>query len=47
MTVSIDANGSAIESGDSVTWASGDNTVVIVVSNGVDSKTYTVTVTAP
>lgn len=47
LTVSIDANGSAIESGDSVTWAQGDNTVVIVVSNGVDSKTYTVTVTAP
>ena len=47
LTVTIEANGSAIDSGDSVTWASGDNTVVIEVSNGVDSKTYTVTVTAP
>ena len=47
VTVSIEANGSAIDSGDSVTWAQGDNTVVIVASNGVDSKTYTVTVTAP
>lgn len=46
VTVTIEANGTAIESGDSVTWENGDNTVEITASNGVDSKTYTVTVSA-
>lgn len=46
VTVSIEANSVAIDSGDEVTWTSGDNTVTITATNGVDTKTYTVTVTA-
>ena len=44
-TATITANGTAIDSGDSVTWHTGTNTVVIVVVEGSVSKTYTVTVT--
>lgn len=44
--VTIEANSVEIASGDEVTWVSGDNTVTIKATNGVDSKTYTVTVTA-
>lgn len=46
VTVTIEANSVEIESGDEVTWASGDNTVTITATNGVDTKTYTVTVSA-
>lgn len=46
VTVTIEANGTAIDSGDEVTWTPGDNTVTITASNGVDTKTYTVTVSA-
>lgn len=34
-----------IESGSAVTWAEGENIVTIVVTNGGNAKTYTVTVT--
>lgn len=44
--VTIEANSVEIASGDAVTWVSGDNTVTITATNGVDTKTYTVTVTA-
>lgn len=44
--VSILVNGTAIESGDSATWTSGANTVIIVVSNGTATPTtYMVSVT--
>ena len=46
VTVEITANGTPIEDGDAVTWENGDNTVVITATNGVDTKVYTVTVTA-
>ena len=46
VTVEITANGTPIEDGDAVTWENGDNTVVITATNGVDTKDYTVTVTA-
>ena len=44
--VTIEANGVEIASGDEVTWVPGDNTVTITATNGVDTKTYAVTVTA-
>lgn len=46
VTVSIKANGTAIDDGDAVTWETGDNTVEITATNGVDTKVYTVTVSA-
>ncbi len=46
VTVTIEANSVEIASGDEVAWSSGDNTVTITASNGVDTKTYTVTVSA-
>ena len=44
-TAAITVNGSAITSGSSAAWQSGTNSVVIVVTEGAASKTYTVTVT--
>lgn len=44
-TVSIDVDGTAIDSGDSATWDDGDNIVTVTVSKGGQSKVYTVTVT--
>ena len=44
-SVAITVNDTAIESGDSVTWETGENTVVAVVTRGTASRTYTVTVT--
>lgn len=44
-TVSITANGTAVTSGSAATWSAGENTVVVKVTNGGYSKTYTVTVT--
>jgi len=44
-TVAITVNGSAIQSGSSATWNTGENTVVVTVTNGTTTKTYTVTVT--
>lgn len=43
--VVIVANGDSIGSGADVTWATGENTVVITVTDGSVSRTYTVTVT--
>lgn len=34
-----------IENGASATWAAGENTVAVTVTDGTVSKTYTVTVT--
>ena len=38
-------NGDSLTNGSSATWEEGENTVVITVTNGGSSKTYTVTVT--
>lgn len=46
VTVTIEANNVEIASGDEVTWENGDNTVTITATNGVDTNTYTVTVSA-
>jgi len=43
--VSITVNGDSLTNGSSVTWEDGENTVVITVTNGGSSKTYTVVVT--
>lgn len=43
--VSITVNGDSLTNGSSATWEDGENTVVITVTNGGSSKTYTVTVT--
>lgn len=43
--VSITVNGDSLTNGSSATWEEGENTVVITVTNGGSSKTYTVTVT--
>ena len=44
--VVITANDVEIESGDSVTWESGENEVVVKVTGSRGTTTYTVTVTA-
>lgn len=44
-TVAITVNGTAIQSGSSATWVTGENTVAVTVTNGTTTKTYTVTVT--
>lgn len=44
-TVTIEFDSNDYESGDSLTWATGDNTVEVVVTNHGQSKTYTVVVT--
>lgn len=46
VTVTIEANGTEITSGDDVTWTTGENTVTVTASNGADTNIYTVTVTA-
>ena len=43
--VSITVNGDSLTNGSSATWEEGVNTVVVTVTNGGSSKTYTVTVT--
>ena len=43
--VSITVNGDSLTNGSSATWEDGENTVVIIVTNGGSSKTYTVIVT--
>ena len=45
-TVVITVNDTEIESGDVVTWDSGDNEVVVKVTGDDGTTTYTVTVTA-
>lgn len=44
-TVAITVDSTTVASGDSVTWDEGDNTVTVTVTNGGETKTYTVTVT--
>ncbi len=44
-TVAITVGQTAVANGSAATWASGDNTVTIKVSNGGATKTYTITVT--
>lgn len=44
-TVAITVGTTAVENGSSATWATGSNTVTVVVTNGDETKTYTVTVT--
>ena len=44
-TVAITVNGEPIASGSAATWETGENTVEVVVTNGIATKTYTVTVT--
>lgn len=41
----IRANGETVESGSSVTWNDGENTVVVTVINEAATRSYTVTVT--
>lgn len=43
--VAISVNGNSIQNGGSATWVTGTNTVLIVVTNGTHSSTYTVIVT--
>ena len=43
--VAITVNGDSLTNGSSATWEEGENTVVITVTNGGSSKSYTVTVT--
>ena len=43
--VTIEFNSHDYESGDSLTWDTGENTVDVVVTNHGQSKTYTVVVT--
>lgn len=44
-TVEIKVNNTVVESGSSASWQTGSNAVVIKVTNGTNSKTYTVVVT--
>ena len=44
--VTITANDVEIDSGDTVTWAEGENEVVVEVKGDDGTTTYTVTVTA-
>lgn len=43
-TVKITVGETEIASGSSATWEEGENTVTVVVTNGGNTKTYTVTV---
>lgn len=44
-TVEISLGAAPIDNGSQVTWATGENTLTIKVTNGGKSTTYTVTVT--
>lgn len=44
-TVSISVGGTTVQSGSPATWTDGGNTVTITVTNGEETKIYTVTVT--
>lgn len=44
-SVAITVNTSSVENGAAATWTSGSNTVVATVTNGGESKAYTITVT--
>ena len=43
-TVTILVNGAVHTSGNSATWTTGDNTVIVIVTNGASTKTYRVNV---
>lgn len=43
--VNVRANGSKVQNGGAITWADGENTVNISVTNGTQTKQYAVTVT--
>ena len=43
-TVTILVNGVVHTSGNSATWTTGDNTVIVIVTNGASTKTYRVNV---
>ncbi len=45
LTNSEEEEGAAVANGTSVTWASGENTLTITVTDGVSVTVYTVTVT--
>jgi len=45
-TIKITVNDTEIDSGDTVTWETGENEVVVKVTGDDGSNTYTVTVTA-
>lgn len=44
-TVALTLNGAALENDTAATWQDGENTIVVTVTNGTKTKTYTVTVT--
>lgn len=44
-TISIKVGETPVDNEGSATWAEGENTLTIVVTNGDETKTYTVTVT--
>lgn len=44
-TVAITVNGDPVASGSAATWETGENTVLVTVTNGTAQKVYTVTVT--
>lgn len=44
-TVEINLGIAPVENGTAATWAAGENTLTIKVTNGNSAKTYTVTVT--
>lgn len=44
-TVTITVNDEPVESGSSATWDEGENTVLVIVANGGERSTYSVTVT--
>ncbi|MBO4506894.1 MAG: cadherin-like beta sandwich domain-containing protein [Lachnospiraceae bacterium] len=44
-SVAITVNGNSLTNGGSATWATGANTVLVTVTKGSASKTYTITVT--
>ena len=44
-TIAITNNGKPVANGSPITWDSGENTVLIKVTNGSASETYTITVT--
>lgn len=43
--ITIDNGGATVENGTAATWSDGENTMTITVKNGLQQKTYTVTVT--
>ncbi|MBP5717857.1 MAG: cadherin-like beta sandwich domain-containing protein [Abditibacteriota bacterium] len=44
-TIAITHGDTPVTNGTAATWEAGENTVTITVTNGTESKTYTITVT--